>query len=200
MTRERVVHIVDDEDMMRRSLERVLLSEGYEVFGYATAAQFLNKASSGVDGCILIDVVLPLVNGLQLQAHLTKQGVTLPVIVMTGRGDVPTAVAAMKAGAVDFLTKPIDTTLLIAAIERAFAKSFRSQEQTGAVLRIARLTPRERLVLDGLVGGSTNKLIAHDLGLSVRTVELHRMHMMRRLGARTIAEAIRFAVIADHDQ
>ena len=199
-TPERVVHIIDDDEALRRSLERALRSAGYATRVYATVPQFLKDASTLADGCILLDVVMPSMNGLQLLARLNQMGVSLPVIVMTGRSDVATAVAAMKAGAVDFLIKPIAVDRLVATIESASKSRRQTQEDAGAAKRIAQLTPREREVLNSLVNGRSNKLIAHELGLSVRTVELHRANMMHRLGVRQLAEAVRLAVVADRLQ
>jgi two-component system response regulator FixJ len=142
---------------------------------------------------------MPGMDGLELQARLLQIGNRLPVILITAQGDVQSAVRAMKAGAVDFIEKPYDDEVLLNAIEIALARSFpadRAREVVEAVQRVALLSPREREVLDGLVSGKPNKLIAFDLGISVRTVEVHRARMMERLGVRQFAEAIRLAVLA----
>jgi two-component system response regulator FixJ len=142
---------------------------------------------------------MPEIDGLQLQGELDRLGCHLPVIVITGQGDVPTAVRAMRAGAVDFIEKPFDDERLILAIEAALANSgrvFWDREVAEAAERIATLSPRERQVLDAVVAGRQSKVIAHDLGLSVRTVEVHRARMLERLGTRRLAEAIRLAVLA----
>jgi two-component system response regulator FixJ len=144
---------------------------------------------------------MPEIDGLAMQGQLNHLGFRLPVIVITGHGDIPTAVQAMKAGAVDFIEKPFDDERLIAAIEAAladFGRGFADRETaTEAVERIATLSPRERQVLDALVAGRPSKVIAYDLGISVRTVEVHRARMLERLGTRRLAEAIRLAVLAD---
>ena len=142
---------------------------------------------------------MPGMDGLELLARLGELGIELPVIVVTGHGDVPTAVRAMKAGAVDFIEKPIDETQLFAAIDAALAEkkfAVRDRVVAGATERMALLSPRERQVLEAIAVGRPSKLIAYDLGISVRTVEVHRAHMLDRLGVRNMAEAIRIAVMA----
>jgi two-component system response regulator FixJ len=178
MTGKRIVHVVDDDVAVRRALVRLLRSEGLEAVTYETAQAVLNAAPSLSSGCILLE---------------------LPVIVVTGHGDVPTAVRAMKAGAVDFIEKPIDETQLFAAIDAALAEkkfAVRDRVVAGATERMALLSPRERQVLEAIAVGRPSKLIAYDLGISVRTVEVHRAHMLDRLGVRNMAEAIRIAVMA----
>ena len=199
MPAERIVHVVDDDADVRRSLERLLLSAGFTPILYASGFAVLNAAAGLSAGCMLLDVQMPGMDGLELQARLGDLGVRVPLIVMTGHGDVPTAVRAMKAGAVDFLEKPFDDERLLAAIEAALVsagEAGRELEATEAAHRIAALSPRERQVLDGLVAGQMNKTIAYDLGISVRTVEVHRARMLERLGTRHTAEAIRLAVMA----
>jgi two-component system, LuxR family, response regulator FixJ len=199
MSAEHVVHVVDDDPDVRRSLERLLLDAGFKVLLYATAAEVIERASELSRGCILLDIRLPGMDGLELQTRLAELGVRLPVIVMTGHGDVPTAVRAMKAGAIDFIEKPFDDERLFGAIEMALAttgQADREHEAAAAARRISALSPRERQVLEGLVAGRPNKVIAHDLGISVRTVEVHRARMLDRLGTRRASEAIRLAVMA----
>jgi two-component system, LuxR family, response regulator FixJ len=197
---ERTVHVVDDDPGVRRSLERLLYSAGFEHVAYASALAFLEAVPGISAGCVLLDVLMPEINGLDLQGDLNHLGFRLPVVVITGHGDIPTAVQAMKAGAVDFIEKPFDDERLIAAIEAAladFGRGFADREAaTEAVERIATLSPRERQVLDALVAGRPSKVIAYDLGISVRTVEVHRARMLERLGIRRLAGAIRLAVLA----
>jgi two-component system, LuxR family, response regulator FixJ len=199
MTGKRIVHVVDDDAAIRRALVRLLRSEGLEAVAYETAQAVLDAGPSLSSGCILLDLQMPGMDGLELLARLGELGVELPVIVVTGHGDVPTAVRAMKAGAVDFIEKPIDETQLFAAIDAALAeKKFAVRERAvaGATERLALLSPRERQVLEAIAIGRPTKLIAYDLGISVRTVEVHRAHMLDRLGVRNMAEAIRIAVMA----
>jgi two-component system response regulator FixJ len=199
MTSQRVVHIVDDDAAVRRALVRLLKSVGFTAIPYETAVEVLDAAESLSSGCILLDVQMPRMGGLELLARLSELGIGLPVIVVTGHGDVPTAVRAMKAGAVDFIEKPIDEAQLFAAIDAALAEeksAARDREAARATEQMALLSPRERQVLEAIAVGRPNKLIAYDLGISVRTVEVHRAHMMDRLGVRKIAEAIRIAVMA----
>jgi two-component system response regulator FixJ len=199
MAAERVVHVVDDDVAVRRSLERLLDSAGLRVVSYETPVDFLGVASQLSGGCLLLDVRMPGMDGLELQARLRQAGLAIPVIVMTGQGDVHTAVRAMKAGAVDFLEKPFNDDVLLRTIEAAFARgerSDRTRDAAEAAQRIALLSPREREVLEALVAGRPNKVIASDLGISVRTVEVHRARMMERLGVRQFAEAVRLAVMA----
>jgi two-component system response regulator FixJ len=196
---ERTIYVIDDDAAVRRSLERLLDAAGLRAISYATAAAFLGAVSGLPAGCILLDMRMPGMDGLELQARLIELGISFPVIVMTGQGDVHGAVRAMKAGAVDFIEKPFSEDSLFNAIEAAFARaklSDRVQEAEQAAKRIARLSPREREVLDALVAGQPNKVIAFDLGLSVRTVEVHRARMMDRLGVRQLGEAVRLAVMA----
>jgi two-component system response regulator FixJ len=199
MSTERIVHVVDDDPAVRRSLERLLDSAGLKTVVYETPLDFLAVASQLSVGCVLLDLRMPGMDGLEVQTRLRQAGAAMPVIVMTGQGDVHTAVRAMKAGAVDFLEKPFSDTILLQTIEAAFAKGQRldrSRDAAEAAQRIARLSPREREVLDALVAGRPNKVIASDLGISVRTVEVHRARMMERLGVRQFAEAVRLAVMA----
>jgi two-component system, LuxR family, response regulator FixJ len=198
MPTERTIHVVDDDAAVRFSLERLLGSMGFAIVSYATPGAFLLAAPHLSGGCVLLDVKMPGISGLEVQARLRTIGFVPPIIVMTGQGDIQTAVLAMKAGAFDFLEKPYQDEVLLAAIEAALAASpdDHIQQAVDSAQRIARLSPREREVLDGLVAGAPNKVIAFDLGLSVRTVEVHRARMMERLGTRQLAEAIRIAVLA----
>jgi two-component system response regulator FixJ len=200
MPGEKTVYVVDDDAAVRRSLERLLDSAGYKTVSYETPMTFLDAVPDLPGGCVLLlDVRMPGLDGLTVQAWLAKLECTIPVIVMTGQGDVQTAVRAMKAGAVDFIEKPCDDDVLLNAIEAALARSerpHRDREALEAAGRLAALSRREREVLDALIAGHANKMIAYDLGISVRTVEVHRARMMDRLGVRQLAEAIRLAVMA----
>jgi two-component system, LuxR family, response regulator FixJ len=196
---ERTVHVVDDDAAVRRSLKWLLESAGLHAVTYETPSAFLAASPNLLSGCLLLDVKLPGIDGLELQAFLRQRHVALPVIIMTAHGDVQSAVRALKAGAVDFIEKPYRDEVLLNAIEAALTKGERTdlgREAADAAKRIATLTPRERDVLSALVMGHANKVIAYDLGISVRTVEVHRAHMMERLGVRQFAEAVRLAVLA----
>ncbi|MBA4752689.1 MAG: response regulator transcription factor [Sphingopyxis sp.] len=200
MTDRKLVHIVDDEEAIRRSASFMLKTSGYAVETWPTGAAFLSEVRHAAEGCILLDVRMPEMDGLEVQQALLDRGVTMPVIVLTGHADVSIAVRAMKAGAVDFLEKPFEKAVLIAAIETAFG---RMAAADGAVARAAEaevilavLTPREREVLDGLAQGLPNKTIAYDLGISPRTVEVHRANLMAKLDVRSLSDALRLAFAA----
>lgn len=200
MPDERVVHVVDDDPAFLCSVEALLGLAGFASRAYDSALAVLNAASQLSEGCMLLDMQMPGMNGLEVQARLNELGIRLPVIVMTGQGDVTTAVRAMKAGAVDFIEKPFDDDLLLMTIETALAaavgRASRERKIADAVTLIAMLTPREGQVLQGILAGRSTNMIAYDLGISARTVEFHRTHMLERLRTRSIAEAIRLAVIA----
>jgi two-component system, LuxR family, response regulator FixJ len=199
METERAVHVVDDHAGVRRSLETLLRSAGFGCISYESALAFLESMQEPSAGCVLVDVRMPEMDGFELQARLNRIGCGLPIILMTAQGDVELAVRAMKAGAVDFIEKPFDDERLIAAIDAAHSGSGRraaDREVAEAAERIASLSPRERQVLDGLLAGRQSKVIAYDLGISLRTVEAHRARLMERLGTRRLAEAIRLAVLA----
>jgi two-component system, LuxR family, response regulator FixJ len=199
MSGERTVHVIDDDPAVRRSLERLLDAAGFKVISYATPQTFLDVAAGFSAGCVLVDLRMPEMNGLEVQSELARINPALPVIIVTGQGDVASAVRAMKAGAADFLEKPFTAEVLLSAIERTLVNwtpSGRvSPESEDAARRIATLSPRERQVLDALVDGRPNKVIAFDLGLSVRTVEVHRARMMDRLGVTQLGEAVRIAIM-----
>jgi two-component system, LuxR family, response regulator FixJ len=197
MPTERIVYVLDDDHAVLRSLERLLRSADYEPVTFDHPDGFLRAARMFKSGCVLLDVRLPGMSGLDVQAQLLQMRRDLAVIVVTGQGDIQTAVRAMKAGATDFLEKPYSDHALLESIESAFGKEGHSDlDIADAVRRVATLSPREREVLDGLLAGRPNKLIAYDLGISVRTVEVHRARMMERLGMHQLAEVIRLGVTA----
>lgn len=200
MTATRTVHLVDDEDSIRRSAGFMLRTSGYEVKTYVSGVEFLKEIKNAAPGCILLDVRMPEMDGLEVQAELNNRGVTMPVIVLTGHGDITTAVAAMKAGAIDFIEKPFEKSVLIEAIETALRRlDHRDHARTSeheARVRIAALTLREQEVLRGLVRGHPNKTIAYDLDISPRTVEVHRASLMSKLKVRSLSEALRIAFSA----
>jgi two-component system, LuxR family, response regulator FixJ len=199
MPNERTVYVLDDDEAVRRSLERLLASANFEPVTFERSDMFLTAARTFKTGCVLLDVRLPGMSGLEVQEQLQEMRNDLPIIVMTAQGDVQTAVRAMKAGASDFLEKPYSDQALLGSIEAAFAKetpSDRNQEIADAVRRVATLSPREREVLYGLMDGRPNKVIAHHLGISVRTVEVHRARMMERLGTHQLADALRLGIMS----
>ena len=200
MTDRKLVHIVDDEDAIRRSASFMLKTSGYAVQTWATGVAFLREIRHVPEGCVLLDVRMPEMDGLEVQEALRERGVTMPVIVLTGHADVSIAVRAMKGGAVDFLEKPFEKAVLIAANEAAFdrltAADGAAARAAEATVVLAVLTPREREVLEGLAQGLPNKTIAYDLGISPRTVEVHRANLMAKLDVRSLSDALRLAFAA----
>lgn len=196
----RLVHLVDDDDAVRRSVGFMLKTSGHQVQAYQSGAELLKNAARLDEGCILLDIRMPGMDGLEVQQALQEKGVSLPVIIMTGHGDVGLAVKAMKAGAVDFIEKPFEKQTLLSSIEEGFTRLSRKEatedRQKDAEVRLHALTPRERDVLDGLAQGLPNKTIAYDLGISPRTVEIHRANLMTKLDVRSLSEALRIAFAA----
>jgi two-component system response regulator FixJ len=196
----RLVHLVDDDEAIRRSVGFMLKTSGYHVRSYESGVELLKEAPSMERGCVLLDIRMPGMDGLEVHAALRNKGVTLPIIIMTGHGDVSLAVQAMKAGAVDFIEKPFEKAVLLSAIEHGverLRKSAANQDRADeAAVRLQALTPREREVLDGLAQGLPNKTIAYDLGISPRTVEIHRANVMSKLEVRSLSEALRIAFAA----
>ena len=194
---DKVVHLVDDDESVRRSVGFMLKTSGFKVHSYPSGAELLKEAKALEPGCILLDIRMPGMDGLEVQQALHDRGVSLPVIIMTGHGDVPLSVRAMKAGAVDFIEKPFEREVLLSAMDSGFAVLRRSDSGRArakdAAVRLQALTPREREVLDGLAEGLPNKTIAYDLGISPRTVEIHRANLMTKLGVRSLSEALRLA-------
>ena len=191
------VFLVDDDVGVLRSLARLLRFTGHEVREFSSAQDFLAVHDPSVPGCAVFDVAMPELDGLQLQAALTAKGNARPVIFITGIGDVPISVRAMKAGAVDFLTKPVNDEDLLAAIASAIARDAearRAQQEISAIaVRLAMLTGREREVLAHVVAGRLNKQIAHDLGTVEKTIKVHRSRMMSKMGVRSVAELVHLA-------
>ena len=197
---KRLIHLVDDDESIRRSASFMLKTSGFDVVTYASGVLFL-KALKGIAlGCILLDVRMPEMDGLEVQRELRSRGVGMPVIVLTGHGDVSTAVQAMKDGAFDFIEKPFEKAILLESIESAFARLERSdsavESAQAAAVKIAALSPREQDVLRGLVRGHPNKTIGYDLGISPRTVEIYRANLMTKLEVRSLSEALRVAFAA----
>jgi FixJ family two-component response regulator len=192
-----IVHVVDDDWSMRGALQDLFLSIGLEARAYATAGDFLAAAVSDAPGCLVIDIRLPDMNGLDFQEQLTQTGVRLPVVMMTGYGDIPMSVRAMKHGAVDFLPKPFkDQDMLdavLAAIERDRQRRAVDGDASKMRERFGTLSAREQQVMQLVTTGKMNKRVAADLGISEITVKIHRAAVMRKMGARTLAELVRMA-------
>ena len=201
----RVVHVVDDDEPTRRATARLLEAAGFPVRTYASAGEFLSVVGPGTSGCVILDVRLPDLNGLDLQVALTERDVPLPIIFMTGYGQIPDTVRAIQAGAVDFLTKPVDGQVLLGAVTRALTQdeASRTARERQQLLRdrYERLTAREREVFLHLIGGQLNKQVAADLEISERTIKLHRANVFKKLEVDSMAEMARLAVelgIAPH--
>jgi FixJ family two-component response regulator len=197
MTQPPVIHVVDDDESVRSALKRLLVSAGYGVRTYPSAGEFLLDPPPDTPGCLLLDLRMPGPSGLDLQDSLARHGVRLPVIFFSGHGDLATGIRAMKAGAVDFLTKPVESKVLLGAIENALRADAarRTYHTAGADLqaRYAQLTAREREVLRLVLAGQLNKQIAGELGIAERTVKAQRAQVMAKLGATTAAELGRIA-------
>jgi FixJ family two-component response regulator len=191
------VHIVDDEEDVRRALARLLRSEGLEVESHASGEAFLEGLEEHATGCVVLDVGMPGMSGPEVQERLLATGRAFAVVFLTGRGDIPTTVRTIKAGAVDFLTKPVRSAELLRAVEQALARvcaeSTRRVEAAVHGQRLERLTPRERDVLAEVIAGRSNKLIGQRLGVAEQTVKLHRARVMEKLEVPSVAELVRFA-------
>jgi two-component system response regulator FixJ len=196
----RIVYLVDDDDAVRRSAGFMLRTSGYAVKTFESGDEFLKETRNLETGCILLDVRMPGMDGMQVQRELRSRGVTCPVIVMTGHGDVTVAVQAMKLGAVDFIEKPFEKAVMLAAIDEGFARLEQSHRLKArakeALVRLEALSGREKDVLQGLARGYPNKTIAYDLGISPRTVEIHRANLMDKLSVASLSEALRIAFAA----
>jgi two-component system, LuxR family, response regulator FixJ len=191
------IYVVDDDEAIRRSLSFMLKTSGYAVRLFDGGTAFLKEAADLPPGCVLLDVRMPDIDGLEVQRELRARGIMLPVVIMTGHGDIDMAVAAMKAGAGDFIEKPFEKAALLGCVESARRLSAADRGANAraedARARLNILTDRERDVLDGLVEGLPNKTIAYDLGISPRTVEIHRANLMQKLEVKSLAEALRIA-------
>ena len=200
MQDECLVHIIDDDDAMRESLAFLLKTTKIPSVAYPNAGAFLSRLDSVKGGCVITDVRMPGMSGIDLLKRLRELGNDIPVIVITGHGDVPLAVDAMKQGASDFLEKPFEDDLLLRAVRGALrdqASQHEQQSQRIAIeARLASLSPRERQVLEGLVAGHPNKTIAFDLGISSRTVEIYRANVMTKMDADSLSVLVRMALIA----
>ena len=197
---DRIVFLVDDDEAIRHSASFMLRHAGFTVKTFPDGLVFLDSVKSEDEGCILLDVRMPGMDGLAVQSTLNRRGINMPVIILTGHGDVPVAVEAMKGGAIEFLEKPYEKKALVAAIENAYEllDNQATDDRRGreAAAKLSALTPRERQVLECLVEGLTNKGIAEALSISPRTVEIHRAHMMEKLQVDSLSAALRIAFLA----
>ena len=191
------VYVVDDEPDMQKALERLLRAAGFSVQTFPSPEQFMAQHDDTAPGCIVLDLALPGLNGLELQQALQAQGSSLPIIFLTGRGDIAASVRAMKLGAADFLTKPVDADELIAAVDAALERNREQRadraEKHLVASRLAALTAREREVFELIAQGRLNKQIAAECGTVEKTIKFHRANLMRKLGVRTVADLVRLA-------
>jgi FixJ family two-component response regulator len=192
-----IVFVVDDDEDVRRSLERLLASAGLQVASFGSPQSFLVQYDPKTEGCLVLDLSMPEIDGLELQRQLQERGGDLPIVFLSGHADVSSSVRAMKRGATDFLTKPVDDDDLLRSVHEALkhARAARqsSDERITIERRLARLTARERQVFDGIVAGRLNKQIAADLGTVEKTVKFHRANLMRKLAVRTVADLVKLA-------
>jgi two-component system response regulator FixJ len=199
MGTDAVVHVIDDDEAVRESLTFLLKTAGHPVRTYENATAFLRDDPKGKAGCVITDVRMPDISGLDLLRRLQELNVSLPVIVITGHGDVPLAVEAMKSGALDFLEKPFDDEAMLNAVSVALrhqgADAKREADRAGILEKLASLSNRERQVLEGLVAGHPNKTIAFDHGISPRTVEIYRANLMSKMQAGSLSELVRMALV-----
>ena len=194
-----IVHVIDDDADVRQSLAFLLSTAGLAVRVHESGSAFLKILPEVQEGCVVTDVRMPGVDGIELQRRLADAGVKLPVIVMTGHGDIALAVEAMKAGAIDFIEKPFDDDILIAAIKTALARRAGDRERDARSAeirdRMKLLSERERQVMEGLVAGKPNKIIAYDLGISARTVEIYRANVMTKMQAESLSALVRMVLL-----
>ena len=190
-----LVFVIDDDEAVRDALTMQIEAAGHAVAAFGTASEFLDVCTPGTRGCIILDVDMPVMDGPALQEELLRRNVQLPVIFLSGKGTIPVTVRTIKAGAMDFLTKPVDGSVLLARVQDALERSSLLQKQAEAfqsvALRLAALTEREREVMKLAVAGQTNKEIGQRLGISYRTVEIHRTHVMQKTGASNLLELAR---------
>lgn len=199
MADDATIFILDDDDAVRDSLTMLVESAGYKAEAFASCREFLARPPFPPHACLLLDVHMPEMSGLQLQDEMARRGLKLPVIVMTGQADVPVAVRAMKAGARDFIEKPFSDELILDSIRNALAPPGKAAGDPAVAKRIAALTPREHEVMLQMVAGNPNKVTAYNLGISPRTVEIHRARVMEKMAARSLSELVRMALAAGID-
>ena len=198
-----LIFVVDDDDAVRAALQALLETEGYRTIQFESGIAFLDSLDSGPGACVLLDVKMPGLDGLEVQRRINDRGVRLPVVIVTGHGDIAMAVQAMRAGAADFLEKPVSRDRLLASVARAIdiRRNARQDqlERSDIGTRLGALTLRERQVLEQLVMGRTNKIAAHELGISSRTVEVYRRNVMAKMGADSLSHLVRMTLAAGID-
>jgi two-component system, LuxR family, response regulator FixJ len=198
MAAETCVYVVDDDEAVRDSLSVLLEVNGYTSHAFSSAQEFLAAAPTLRPGCLIADIRMPRMDGLEMQQRLIERALPFPLIVVTGHGDVPLAVRAMKAGALDFIEKPFTAETILGGVKDALARLAEPRAQDAvastAAARLETLSPREREVMEGLLAGLPNKSIAYDLGISPRTVEIHRARVMDKMGARSLSELVRMGL------
>lgn len=197
---KRVIHLVDDHEAIRKAAGFMLRMSGFRVEIYSSGTEFLGRVRSTETGCVIMDMHMPGMNGLQVQAAMAQRSIVMPLVVLTADGDISLVVQAMRAGAVDFLTKPVERCALLDAVDRAFTRidhpDLRVAEEAEASAKLARLTKCEREILNGLVQGHPNKTIASNLGISPRSMDIHRASLMVKLGVNTLPDTLRIAFAA----
>jgi two-component system response regulator FixJ len=201
MAAEPMLYVVDDDEAVRDSLEILLQSMGHAVRSFASGQEFLDAAGALRPGCLIVDIRMPGMDGFELQQRLAECKIAIPIVVITGHGDVPMAVRAMRAGAIDFVEKPFSEETILESVRLALSHVGRLQSglqsaDPATLERLSHLSPREREVLEGLVAGLPNKTIAYDLKISPRTVEIHRARVMDKMQARSLSELVRLALSA----
>ena len=192
-----IVYVLDDEPEMVKALTRLLRVKRFDVRGFTSVSAFLDAWRPDDIGCLVLDVAMPGLDGLELQRHLAHRGIAIPIVFLTGHGDIPMSVRAIKAGATDFLTKPVDAAALVQAVRNALemAEARRSEmaETAALAVRLATLTPREREVMEHVVAGQLNKQVAADLGTGEQNIKVHRRHVMAKMGVQSLADLVRAA-------
>ena len=195
-----LIYLLDDDPGMVKALRRLLMAEDFEVSGFTSVTAFLKAHDPRRLACLVLDVAMPELDGIHLQQRLTHDGILLPIIFLTGHGDIPMSVKAMKAGAVDFLTKPVNSADLIRAVRAGLERARHRHETNGFAARVSRLTPREREVFERVITGQLNKQIAADLGTGEQNIKIHRARVMQKLEVESLADLVRMAERVGLDQ